>query len=69
MRKTANATDASADTKRATVDTVGLQAMLSSGRQTAVEIGTAAGARIQIGRRVLWNVARVEKYLEAISGD
>lgn len=53
--------------ERRTVDTVGLQAMLSSGRKTAVEIGTAAGARIQVGRRVLWNVKKVQQYLDAIS--
>ena len=50
-----------------TVDTVGLQAMLSSGRKTAVEIGIAAGARIQVGRRVLWNVNKVQKYIDSIS--
>ena len=50
-----------------TVDTVGLQAMLSSGRKTAVEIGIAAGARIQVGRRVLWNVNKVQRYLDEIS--
>ena len=53
--------------ERRTVDTAGLQAMLSSGRKTAVEIGTAAGARIQVGRRVLWNVKKVQQYLDAIS--
>ncbi len=54
-------------TDRRTVDTAGLQAMLSSGRKTAVEIGIAAGARIQVGRRVLWNVKKVQQYLDAIS--
>lgn len=49
------------------VDTSGLQEITHSGRKTAVEIGTAAGARIQIGRRVLWNVKRVQQYLESIS--
>lgn len=56
----------SAENKK-TVDTPGLQNMLSSGRKTAVEIGTAAGARIQIGRRVLWNVSKVQQYLDSIS--
>lgn len=50
-----------------TVDTIGLQSMLSCGRVSAVEIGTAAGARIQVGRRVLWNVKKVQQYLDAIS--
>lgn len=53
--------------ERRTVDTAELQAMLSSGRKTAVEIGTAAGARIQVGRRVLWNVKKVQQYLDTIS--
>lgn len=53
--------------EKRTVDTIGLQEMLSSGRKTAVEIGTAAGARIQVGRRVLWNVKKVQQYLDAVS--
>lgn len=49
------------------VDTIGLQEMLSSGRKTAVDIGTAAGAKIQVGRRIFWNVNKVQKYLDSIS--
>lgn len=60
-----NRVESTAD--RRTVDTAGLQAMLSSGRKTAVEIGIAAGARIQVGCRVLWNVKKVQQYLDAIS--
>lgn len=60
-----NRVESTAD--RRTVDTAGLQAMLSSGRKTAVEIGIATGARIQVGRRVLWNVKKVQQYLDAIS--
>ena len=55
------------DAKRKAVDTVELQAMLCVGRKTAVEIGSAAGARIQVGRRVLWNVKKVQAYLDEIS--
>lgn len=40
-----------------TVDTAGLQGILGSGRRTAVNIGMAAGAKITVGRRVLWNVS------------
>ena len=49
------------------VDTSGLQEITQSGRKTAVEIGIQAGARIQIGRRVLWNVEKVKRYIDAIS--
>ena len=50
-----------------TVDTAGLQSLLSAGYPTAVEIGTAAGAKITVGRRVLLNVSKIQKYLDEIS--
>ena len=40
-----------------------------SGRATAVKIGTEAGAKIQIGRRVLFKVSVVEKYLDSMAGE
>lgn len=45
-----------------------LAEMLNCGRATAVKIGLDAGARIQIGRRTLYKVSIVEKYLESIAG-
>lgn len=53
--------------KKQAVDTKELQGMLSTGRKTAVDIGKAAGARIQVGRRVLWNVKRIQQYIDSIS--
>lgn len=53
--------------ERLTVDTEGLMEMLGAGRQTATATGTAAGARVQIGRRVLWNVRKIQAYLDTIS--
>ena len=50
-----------------TVDTAGLQALTHAGIKTATEIGVAAGAKIYVGRRVLWNVAKIRKYLDEIS--
>lgn len=49
------------------VDTFGLQEMLSAGRPAAVKIGTEAGARVQSGRRVFWNVRKVQQYIDTIS--
>ena len=49
------------------VDTAELQNILNSGRQTAVRIGTDASARFKIGRRVFWNVSKIQKYLDTIS--
>lgn len=50
-----------------TVDTEKLQGILMVGRNKAIEIGTDAGARIKVGRRVLWNVRKIEKYLDSMS--
>lgn len=52
---------------KSSVDTKELQQMLSCGRATAVEIGNNANARIQFGRRVLWNVRKINAYLDSIS--
>jgi len=52
---------------KAAVDTCGLMQMLSCGRETAVRIGTDAGARIQLGRRVLWNVRKIQTYLDEVA--
>ena len=49
------------------VDTLGLQEILSSGRPTAVKIGTEARARVQKGKRVFWNIGKIQAYLDAIS--
>lgn len=64
MRKT---TSFSTNDETLTVDTPHLMEMLEVGRATAVQIGTEAEARIQIGRRVLWNVEKIREYLSRIS--
>ena len=52
---------------RLAVDIDGLAAILSCGQMTGRKIGEDAGARIVIGRRELYLVKKVEKYLEAIA--
>ena len=49
-----------------TVDAEMLARMLNCGRQTAAKIGADASARIQVGRRVLYSVPAIEKYLDQI---
>lgn len=46
-----------------TVDIEALSAMLSCGHATARKIGQQAGAKIVIGRRVLYSVEKVKNYL------
>lgn len=53
--------------KRITVDINGLQTMLSVGKNTAATIGEQAGAVIHVGRRKLFNVAKVEHYMNALT--
>lgn len=48
------------------VSAEGLAQMLDCGRSTAVKIGIRAGARVQVGRRVLYNVDAVRRYLNEI---
>lgn len=53
---------------RILLSTKDLQAVLDCGRVSAVRIGMEAGARVEIGRRVLWNRKKIEIYLEQIAG-
>ena len=47
-----------------TINTDELQAMLSCGRYSAIQI---AEARIQIGKRIFWNVEKIKSYINSIS--
>lgn len=49
------------------VDVEKLAAMLSCGQATAKKIGEEAGARIVMGRRVLYSVSKVQKYIEKMA--
>lgn len=63
-----NATKKEKDiSKKIAVDTPELQNILGCGRKTAVEIGCMAGAKIKVGKRLLWNVSKVQKYLDSIA--
>lgn len=50
------------------VDAVTLGNMLCCGRATAAKIGTEAGARVQLGRRVVYKLSKVNQYLENRAG-
>ena len=50
-----------------TLDT--LASSMDCGKATAAKIGNAAGARIQVGRRVLFSVPKVQRYLEQLSSE
>ncbi len=54
-------------TRKLTVDTQELQQILSLGRKSAVEIGNLANAKIIVGRRVVWNLQKIQEYLYDIA--
>lgn len=49
------------------ISTNELQSILSCGKHSAVRIGEAAEARVQIGRRLFWNVEKIRTYIDLIS--
>lgn len=59
MRKT-NVKEANV---KITVDIVGLQNMLSVGKNTAYKIGEEAGAVVRLGKRKLYIVSKIEDYI------
>ena len=50
-----------------TVNMEQLSQMLNCGVQTARKIGEQAEARIVVGRRVLYSVEKIQRYLECIA--
>jgi hypothetical protein len=60
-------TDNITSTDNLAVNTPTLMKMLNCGKPTAVKIGTEAGAKIIIGRKILWNPRIIRRYLDDIS--
>lgn len=50
-----------------TVTTEELMEILGVGRKTAVEIGRAACAKIVVGKRIIWNLRKIDEYLYNIA--
>lgn len=44
-----------------------LMARLNSGRRVAESVAAAAGAKIKIGRRTLYHVGKIERYLDQLA--
>ena len=62
-----NATKKLDHDNRILINTDELQAQLGCGRGSAVKLGMQAKARVEIGRRVLWNRQKVAEYAYKIS--
>lgn len=49
------------------VNTIQLMKMLDCGKPTAVKVGTNAQAKVCIGRKILWNIKKVQEYVYDVS--
>lgn len=44
-----------------------LSQALGCGKPMAIQIGSQAKARVQVGKRVLWNLNKIQRYLDSIA--
>lgn len=49
------------------MDTEELRAYTSLGRNSAMKLGDEIGARVQIGKRVLWDKQKIDQYLNELT--
>lgn len=59
-----NKTKTKLPTQKITVDMIGLQEMLSVGRGACEQIALEAGALIRVGKRKLYNVRKIQEYID-----
>ena len=50
------------------VDTEELRAYTNLGRNNAMKLGEQVGAKVRIGKRVLWDRKKIDQYLNALTG-
>ena len=50
------------------MDTNELRAYTNLGRNMATKLGIEAGAKIKMGKRVLWDKIKIDQYLNELTG-
>lgn len=50
------------------IDTEELKAYTNLGRNNAMKLGEEIGAKVQIGRRVLWDRVKIDQYFNNLTG-
>ena len=50
------------------MDTEELRAYTNLGRNNAMKFGEEIGAKVQIGRRVLWDRRKIDEYFNSLTG-
>ena len=50
------------------MDNEELRTYTNLGRNTAMKLGEEIGARVQIGKRVLWDRVKIDAYFDSLTG-
>lgn len=50
------------------MDTEELRAYTNLGRNNAMKLGEEIGAKVKIGKRVLWDKVKIDQYLNNLTG-
>ena len=50
------------------MDTEELRTYTNLGRNNAMKLGEEIGAKVQIGRRVLWDRVKIDQYFNSLTG-
>ena len=50
------------------MDTEELRAYTNLGRNNAMKLGEEIGARVQVGKRVLWDRKKIDQYFNELTG-
>jgi len=50
------------------MDTEELRAYTNLGRNSAMKLGEESGARVRIGKRVLWDKVKIDQHLNELTG-
>lgn len=50
------------------MDTEELRSYTSLGRNSAIKLGEEIGAKVKIGRRVLWDRRKIDEYFNSLTG-
>lgn len=54
--------------KNRLMDTEELRTYTSLGRNNAIKLGEDIGAKVKIGKRVLWDREKIDRYLDELTG-
>lgn len=63
-----NRTGTAVDRGSRLMDTEELRAYTNLGRNNAMKLGEEIGAKVQIGRRVLWDRVKIDQYFNSLTG-